>query len=262
VTHPAPPAPPYEPGPYLTAQPGYRPPFAPHGPYGGSYPPVPPGPPALPTPPRPPKPPKQRSALFAATFSLIPVAIGVVLMLDLLNVASVHTSTYFAAVLVTIALGLLVGTWFGRARWLIALGLVAAAGLGIATIAESQIGPETSRRQVDVVWRPMTPQEVQGSYDVAFGDATLDLTNVDFTGQDKTVSVNVNVGEVRILVPPTVDVSGRVDLDAGDGRVFDGRISGFAQPPLEFTNLGDDGAGGGNLKLFVHVNAGDVEVTR
>ena len=59
------------------------------------------------------------------------LVLGVVAALDLSDAVAIPPSGYFAAALVTIAFGLLVGTWFGRARWLIALGLVTAAALGV-----------------------------------------------------------------------------------------------------------------------------------
>jgi predicted membrane protein len=107
-------------------------------------------------------------------------------------------------------------------------------------------------------------QELRGEYRLAFGDATLDLREVDFTGQTEPVdvSVNLNVGELDILLPPTVDVSARVDVDAGDARVFGQSNGGFGQPAIDVTDLGEDGAGGGDVRLLVHVNTGDVEVTR
>lgn len=253
--------PPYPPGPYLDPTPpgGYRPPFAPRGPYGG--PPPPPVPPPAPLRPKPPKPPKERSALGAATFSLIPVVIGLVAIADLTNLFTVKPSTYFAAVLLVIALGLLVGTWLGRARWLIFIGLAMAMAVGISTIAEHQASLD-GNRGADVVWQPATIEGVRDDYRFPFGDATLDLTRVDFTGQNKVVSVNVNAGELTVLLPSDVDVAARVDVDAGDARVLGQRVSGFGQPAIEVTDLGDDGAGGGNLRLLIHVNTGDVEVTR
>jgi phage shock protein PspC (stress-responsive transcriptional regulator) len=253
LAYPAPPAPPV----------GYGAPFAPHGPYaGGGYPPGPPLPPAPPRP-KPPKPPKERSPLGAIAFSLIPVVIGLVAIADLLNLFTVKPSSYFAAVLFVIALGLLVGTWIGRARWLIFLGLAMAAAVGISSVAESQTANDTSRGR-EVVWQPSSLQAVRPDYRLAFGEATLDLRDVDFstaTGTT-TVSVNMNAGELRIYLPPTVDVSARVDIDAGDARVFDDRTSGFGEPAIDVTDLGTDGDGGGELRLLVHVNTGDVEVTR
>ena len=272
VAYPAPPGtpsagsppPPYPPGPYLDPTPagGYRPPFAPHGPYGG-YPPTLPPPPAPPKA-KPPKPPKERSPLGLATFSLIPMAIGVVAILDLTNLVKVQPSTYFAAILLVIALGLLVGAWLGRARWLIFLGLAMAAAIGISSVAEYQVAHDGPRGGRDVIWQPTSVQELRGDYRIAFGDATLDLREIDFTGQTEpiNVSVNLNVGSLDIVLPPDVDVSARVDVDAGDARVFGQSSGGFGQPAIDVTDLGDDGAGGGNIRLLVHVNTGDVEVTR
>ena len=192
------------------------------------------------------------------------MAIGVVAILDLTNLVKVQPSTYFAAILLVIALGLLVGTWFGRARWLIFLGLAMAAAIGISSIAEYQVAHDGPQGGRDVVWQPASLQALRSDYRLAFGDATLDLRDIDFTGQTEPaiVSVNLNVGELKVFLPPNVDVSARVDVDAGDARVFGESTGGFGQPALDVTDLGDDGAGGGNVRLLVHVNTGDVEVTR
>ncbi|MEV4819099.1 PspC domain-containing protein [Micromonospora tulbaghiae] len=234
---------------------GYRPPFAPHGPYAGSQPVPPPV-----RPPRPPKRPKERSPLGAITFSLIFLALGVVAMLDLLDVFPVGAAGYFAAVLATIGLGLLVGTWFGRARWLIALGLVTAAALGIATVAESY----DRVRGIDgnVTWAPTDLRDLADRYENNLGDATLDLRGIDFDKQDVQVTVDVNLGNATVVVPPNVDVTTVADVNAGDATVFGRRSGGLGGRQWETTDAGADGPGGGKLRLYVHVNAGKLEVTR
>lgn len=233
---------------------GYRPAFAPHGPYApaGAYPPVGRAP-------KRPKPPKERSPLGAATFSMIFVAIGLVAIFDLVNAVQVWPSTYFAAVLITIALGLLVGAWFGRARWLIVLGLVASAALGISTLAESY---NSEHADSPVVWRPTSHDALAERYQARFGDATLDLREIDFTGQDTPIEVRVDFGKLRVLVPPEVDTTVLTEVNAGDARIFDTRWSGVGEYPREVSDLGPDGAGGGSLRLILHVRAGDAEVTR
>ncbi|MEH1123407.1 PspC domain-containing protein [Micromonospora sp. CPCC 206061] len=254
---PAPPPPP--PG-------GYRQPFAPHGPYAGSgpYPPQygPPqyGPP--PRPPKPPKPPKQRSPLGAATFSLIFVAIGTVAALDLSNVLSVSPSAYFAAILVTVALGLLVGAWFGRARWLIALGVLAAAALGISTIAESQVNHYGGTSGSDMYWKPTTVQAVADRYEHSLGTATLDLSQVDFTGQEQDIYVELNLGELEVILPPKVDVTINSEVSAGDADVLGNTSSGFHIVPAEVVDNGADGPGGGKITMTLKVNGGSLEVHR
>ncbi|GIF65887.1 hypothetical protein Ais01nite_39220 [Asanoa ishikariensis] len=244
-------------GPYPPRQQGYQPPFAPYGPYGG---PPPPPPPAPPKPAKPPKPPKERSALGFATFSMIFVAMGVVAMLDLLNVIRVRPTTYFAAALLTIALGLLVGAWLGRARWLIALGLAAAAALGISSIAEYQVDHDKIGPR-EAIWEPRSMDELRTSYRLPFGDARLDLTSLDFTGLDREIDVNINAGDLEVRVPENVDVIADVNVDAGDAQVFDRSTSGLGQSVTVADN-GEDGVGGGTLRLTIHANAGRVEVTR
>ncbi|MEU4753382.1 LiaF domain-containing protein, partial [Micromonospora tulbaghiae] len=228
---------------------------APHGPYAGSQPVPPPV-----RPPRPPKRPKERSPLGAITFSLIFLALGVVAMLDLLDVFPVGAAGYFAAVLATIGLGLLVGTWFGRARWLIALGLVTAAALGIATVAESY----DRVRGIDgnVTWAPTDLRDLADRYENNLGDATLDLRGIDFDKQDVQVTVDVNLGNATVVVPPNVDVTTVADVNAGDATVFGRRSGGLGGRQWETTDAGADGPGGGKLRLYVHVNAGKLEVTR
>ncbi|MGC4867605.1 PspC domain-containing protein [Micromonospora sp. DT53] len=243
---------------YPTAPPpsGYRPPFAPHGPYASPTPAAPPPP----KPPKPPKRPKERSPLGAVTFSLIFLVLGVVALLDLLDVFAISASAYFAAALATIALGLLVGTWFGRARWLIALGLVTAAALGTATVAESY----DRIRGVDgaVTWAPTDYRDLADRYENSFGDAVLDLRGIDFAKRDSQVTVAVNFGKATVVVPPNVDVTTVADVNAGDATIFGNRSGGLDGRLQESTDVGADGPGGGTLRLYIHVNAGNLEVTR
>jgi hypothetical protein len=192
---------------------------------------------------------------------MIFVAMGVVAMLDLLNVIRVRPTTYFAAALLTVALGLLVGTWLGRARWLIALGVAAAAALGISSIAEYQIDHDQHIVTKDAVWEPLSMAELRPSYRLPFGDARLDLTNLDFTGQSKEVDIDLNAGQLDVRVPDNVDVIADVDVDAGDAQVFDRSTSGLGQS-ITVADNGEDGVGGGTLRLTIHVNTGQVEVSR
>ncbi|MGQ5259731.1 PspC domain-containing protein [Micromonospora sp. ZYX-F-536] len=237
-------------------QTGYRPPFAPHGPYASPAPAAYP----RPKPPKPPKRPRERSPLGAVTFSLIFLALGVVALLDLLDVFDVGASAYFAAALATIGLGLLVGSWFGRARWLIALGLVTVAALGTATVAESY----DRIRGVDgaVTWAPTDYRDLADRYENSFGDAVLDLRAIDFSKRESQVTVAINFGQATVVVPPNVDVTTVADVNAGDATIFGNRSGGLDGRLRESTDLGADGAGGGTLRLYIHVNAGNLEVTR
>ncbi|SCL13686.1 PspC domain-containing protein [Micromonospora inyonensis] len=256
---PAPPTPVGPPPPVATASapPGYRPPFAPHGPYARSGPALPPPPPA---PGRAPKRPRERSPLGAVTFSLVFLACGIVAVLDLLGVVRVDASAYFAAALATIGLGLLVGTWFGRARWLIALGLVTSAALGFATAAESF----ADWRSVNgnVTWTPASYEDLAPRYENSFGNPVLDLRAVNFDQRDTRTTVVISFGDATVLLPPNVDVIVHAEVHASEATIFGTRSGGPNRQVHKSTDLGADGPGGGTLRLYVQVNAGVLEVTR
>jgi phage shock protein PspC (stress-responsive transcriptional regulator) len=233
---------------------GYRPPFAPHGPWGSTptaYQPPPP------KPVKPPKPPKEKSKLGRLTFFAVVVVIGVMAVIDMAG-ASIAISAYFAAALVTIALGLIVGAWLGRARGLIALALLTSLGLGISTGVErwgGQVG--------NSVYRPATIGAVADRYDFNVGNATLDLRDVNFTGQNQTVTLTMKVGQMRVLLPANVDTTADVRIDGGRAVLFGHEYTGDRNDTNHsLTDLGSDGEGGGVLKLDLQMDTGNVEVIR
>jgi phage shock protein PspC (stress-responsive transcriptional regulator) len=252
-----PPAPPFLPpsAPFTPPAGGYRPQFAPHGPWAGPH-----GSPAAPPQPRPskaPKPPRERSKLGRITFFGVLTVLGVLALIDTAG-NSVPVSAYFAAALATIALGLIVGAWFGRARGLIALALLASIGLGISSGVErfgGQIG--------NSVYRPQTVEAVADRYDFTVGNATLDLRRVDFTGREQDVTLAMKFGQIKVLLPANVDTTANVDMSDGRALVFGQEWEGKATGQnIAITNQGDDGPGGGALRLTIQMNAGNVEVTR
>ncbi|MEU8237869.1 PspC domain-containing protein [Actinoplanes missouriensis] len=253
----APPAPSYEPPLFAPPAEGYRPPFAPHGPYAsGSVPPQPPQPPKPAKPAKPPKPPRERSVLGRLTFFAVVVVMGLLAVLDMAGV-NVVVSAYFAAALTTIALGLIVGSWFGRARGLIALALIATLGLFVSTGTERWGGEFR-----DSVYRPTSLSELADRYDFTFGNVTLDLSEIDFTGAQQHTTVDMKIGQLRVVLPPEVDTT--VDVTGGGVRtvLFGTESASSDENRQTVTDLGADGAGGGTLQLDLRLDTGNVEVSR
>lgn len=254
---PVPPSPPYSPQAPVSAAGGYRPPFAPYGPYAGG----PPPPPPVVQAPKPPKPPKERSRLGRIVLSLVCLSLGAVALLDL-AVRDVPVSAYFAAMLAIVGLGLLIGAWLGRARWLILVGLALAAALGISSAAESPRFDEAFSNQV--YWQPDSVAQLRSTYKVEWGDATLDLSRVDFSTSPTPVSVSVTVdaGKLIIILPTNVDAEITASVSAGDARVFHEKWGGFDDSEHTVQDYGADGPGGGKLNLDARVDFGNLEVTR
>jgi len=254
VTAPLPPqAPRFGPTPQAGT---YRPPFAPHGPYAQYahapyY--------QTPEPPRPappPRKPRERSKLGRLTFFAVLVVLGV---MAVLHMAGAHflVSAYFAAALVTVALGLIVGAWLGRARGLIFLAILTTIGLAISTSAE-RWGGEVGTS----VYRPATFAAVADRYDFTAGSATLDLSHIDFTGQQQEIAATMKFGQLRVILPPNVDTTATVQMKNGRAVVLGKEYDNQSIDGQTVTDLGADGAGGGTLRLDLELDTGNLEVTR
>jgi hypothetical protein len=254
----SPPPPQAYPPPTATAtEPGERPPFAPYGPYGPYVATAAPPPPVFA--PVPPKPRPPRSRLGRITLSVALLALGVLTAFDLAAGVRVPFPAYVAVALGTVGLGLVAGAWFGRARGLIAMGLVLTVALGVASAAESVRG---IRGGVGTATWPLPGEELKPRYELAAGDSTLDLTGVDFTGQDRTIVVRQGLGSMRVLLPPNVDTTAEFNVDFGQVTAFGSQWDAHAQPHRTVVDTGVDGTGGGTLHLIINLKAGDVEVHR
>ncbi len=229
---------------------GYQPPFAPHGPYAA---------PQIVVPQiKVPKQKREPSRLSRLIFGLGLVTLGLMGLADVTLDVSMPFGNYVTAALIVIGIGLVIGAWFGRARGFIVIGIVLSLMLPIAADEQDR---ERSGRPGTVSWVPLTVQEISDSYDHRFGQATLDMSNVDFSGHDIDVQADISFGEIKIIVPDDVDVIVASDVKLGDASVFGQNISGAGVERTE-TNEGSDGPGGGTLRLRLDVKFGHAEVTR
>jgi hypothetical protein len=195
--------------------------------------------------------------LGQVTLSLSILAVGILGLIDLAG-AHIAPSAYLAIPLAVLGVGLVVGAWYGRARWLFAIGAVLAAFVTIMAAVEAA-GPATSS---SVTWRPTSFDQIEGTYKVDIGNATLDLTGVNFAGQSKSIRVDIGAGNLTIIVPSNVDVSTQATVDVGNANVFGTKWGGVGQSDHTVVDNGADGPGGGQLTLEANVDVGNLEVRR
>ncbi len=205
-----------------------------------------------------PRPPRQRSALGRITISALLIVLGVIVLLDRQTDFDLSTSGYLAVALGIVGAGLLAGTFWGRSRGLIVLGIP----LVILLAGASAFDVSLRNGVGDQYWQPQSAAAVEPSYRFGLGQAELDLSTVDFEDADITTSIRVSVGYVRILVPGDVDVRVTTDVRAGAVSLFDVDGEASSDPPRTVTDNGADGSGGGQLDLAVDLGLGFVEVTR
>jgi hypothetical protein len=174
--------------------------------------------------------------------------------------ADLQPPVFVAAALTVIGLGLVVGAWFGRARWIIPFGIVLSIAFGGVTAIHN--GEWDDWRAGDVQWRPNSLTDLQSSYHNNIGNTVLDLSDLDFEGQNYDVSVSVDIGDLHVILPENVDVTVEGRTSIGSGEIFDESWDGLGQQTRTVTDFGSDGPGGGRLHLTATVHTGNLEVSR
>jgi phage shock protein PspC (stress-responsive transcriptional regulator) len=207
----------------------------------------------------PPAPVKAKSSwLGPLTLSAVVVALGTLAINDA-TWASVPVSAYVATALAIVGAGLLIGTWFGRARGLIGLGILLTLALPLSMVADG-LNLESAG---SVTVRPQSVEAVPtGLQEYGAGSVVYDLTELELTDTDSiTIDIDQGVGELRVIVPPEADVTVNADVGLGAVEAFQTR-SGGPGTSRQITDLGDDGAGGGEITLNLDLGVGRVEVRR
>jgi phage shock protein PspC (stress-responsive transcriptional regulator) len=273
---PAPPSPPVSPGPPESAGPP-----APAEPSQSVGPPAPAGPPESAGPPAPPSSgagpgptslespmpavdtaagpaapvSRPRSVLAPVTLSLLALTAGLLVLLDNTGVVDVSLTAGTAVLLVLTGGALVVGAWWGTARWLIPVGIVLCLVLGAATLVDVPIRGGIGER----VYEPAALVELDSPYRLAAGDMTVDLSGVDFGGQARTVVASVAAGRLGVVVPADVAVTVESHVSAGELSVLGETADGL---DVDRTVRRGGRESGGRLVVRAEVGLGELEVTR
>lgn len=223
----------------------------------------------LPWPPPPPSPPSPPSVLpppgvpmgTRAPLSLLgPFALcallvvtGVALALHAGGAIDVTAGAVLACALIVIGLALVVGAWFGRARWLVlpgvALALLAAATSALDLPLAGGIGERD--------YRPASFAVVDDHYELGIGSLELDLRDLEFAGRTEKVRASVGIGELNVWVPDDVRVTVDGHVSAGELVTFGDQESGTSVDN-RVVRPGTEGAG--TLRLELRDGFGSIQV--
>jgi phage shock protein PspC (stress-responsive transcriptional regulator) len=194
---------------------------------------------------------KDRSpGLAVLTLSVAAIAVAITVLVGQAT-DGIDWTTYVAIALGVVAVGLLVGTVFGRPGPLVPVGLVLAVVLAVGSLMPNGAMGER-------VFTPGSAAEVVGSYEHGVGKLEIDLAGVTDAAQltGSTVRVQNGIGETRVIVPDDLNVVVDADLRAGEIRAFDRKVNGTDD---ELVYPADD-PGAPALTLRIHQTFGNIEV--
>lgn len=231
-----------------------------------------------PSPPEPPASRERRGSWLGFLTLAVAAIVGGVLVAAGVPDSDSGVSVVVASVLVVIGLGLVVGTWAGRSRGLIAWGILAALALvAVATFDVPLRGGTGERR-----WSPATVAAAEAApYRLTAGEGRLDLSDIGPpAGSTADVEASVTVGRLVVDVPAeaTIEVNGHVGmghlaLQTDPDRPVDrGGLNVTAnytdtadtsRPPTDSgTRDSPTEAAAGRIVLDLEVGLGELEVRR
>jgi hypothetical protein len=191
------------------------------------------------------------------TVSATALVVGVLVMVNLaVPDASINAATIFASALATVAIGLLLGTIYGRSRGLIFLGV----GLAVATaLAAAVPNVELKGGVGERSWTPQTVNEASDEFRLGIGEGRLDLRELELPpGGSADVTASIGLGELKVLVPDSYDVNLVADISLGKIQVNGEDLGdGNDQSVDTFLDVPDET---GTLDLNLDVGVGQITV--
>jgi hypothetical protein len=156
-----------------------------------------------------------------------------------------------ALAITVIGIGVLVGTRYGRARWLIPIGLILIPAATVAGVAE--IGQNASTRVIN----PTAFADLQRNYELSTGRLTIDLTDLPWEGQVVEINGSVGVGSLEVLLPPNVGIEATTEVGIGESRGPENSEGGLG---VDYAFSYPD-RGGGLVVTHLDVGIGEISVS-
>jgi len=202
-----------------------------------------------------PRPPRERSMLGRLTIAVGLIVIASMALVDLSDVAvDIEPFHYFAAAIAVLGIGLFIGAWVGRARWLFIIGLLLIPMLWISMLVPTSWSVSAG----EFHYTPLTVDEVADVYEQGVGQLTIDLTELTAAelAEVGTVEASLGLGELVVRVPSDVGVELRAEVGAGEVSGPFNTVNG-----LGFDVVREFGPQPTILVLDLEVAAGTINVT-
>ncbi len=166
--------------------------------------------------------PRERSPLGALTLAVAFLTAGTMILLGNLGIGEVYIAHIAAACLAVIACGLVVGAWWGRARVLIAVGV-----LLVPIVVVSGFMHLPLRGSVGDTWvNTRLIDEVPEDQEILIGTLNMNLADLrDFEGT-RELDVTVVAGRATIFVPAAIGLTIEGHIEFGNANVGHGRQEG------------------------------------
>lgn len=198
---------------------------------------------------------RDRSPLGWITLGSVFLVVGVTALLQAAEVIHLAPDQLVALPLLVIGLGLLAGTFWGRARWLIAPGVF----LVPFVLAASFIHVPFTGGFGDRSIRPQSVAQLRPAYRLVGGQMVLDLRDLPITEGTIRLEATAVAGRVLVIIPEGVEVDVHARAGMGEVSLFGQTYDGVT---VDVQRTFASGGSLGRIALDLQASFGQVEVQR
>jgi phage shock protein PspC (stress-responsive transcriptional regulator) len=161
--------------------------------------------------------------------------------------AAAGGDTFVAIAVIAAGVAILAGAFVRPMRWLVLPALALALSAG--TVSASGIDLDGGVGERD--YRPASVTDMRAPYELGMGELIVDLRQTDLPAGDVPLTIDLGVGDARVIVPEDVCVATDAEVGIGEVRSFDRDNGGV---DIDIEDLPDAPAGA--TRLIVHADIG------
>jgi hypothetical protein len=201
-------------------------------------------------------PPRDRSRLGVLTAGSAMIASSVAVLLDGVGAIALEVGRFPAIALVVVGAGLLVGSWWGRARGAIVLGLLILPFALVLSLIHQPFGGEIAVRDLS----PRRTDPFPAPQRLFAGNLVVNLMSQDLARSTRTLDIEMGAGTAVVVVPRdvTIHLVAEVGMGALSVTGHPDRVGVDLTGDLTLAGRRD----GGVLILRVDQGIGTVDVAR
>jgi len=204
----------------------------------------------------PPAPSRRRIPVFLPTIGTLIAGAGILGVLQQTDVLDVDWTLALAGAVGIVGVAVAIGAFFGTVGGLASVGALLAAALVVIVTVDVPLEGRIGEREL----RPLTPEDLNGSYEHAIGRLELDLREIALPAGTTRVEASVGIGELTVIVPDHVRVAVDAEVQGGESRILGSTEDGW---DVRHGVARDDApAGTPVLELGLTVGFGELEVRR
>ena len=160
--------------------------------------------------------PRESSPLGLYVLGLTLVAVGALAVIDAQPATELLPGLYAGVALAVIGLGLVVGAWLGRARWLIIIGLLIVPVAIAMSFVKVPLDGEWGAQRAE----PVDAADIPTEYRLSGGSLTVDLSELPRSTAEQHIAASVGMGRLLVILPDGARAEVTSEVGAGTSELF------------------------------------------